>query len=239
MSTLDIVIISDTVCPFCYLGRARLDRALGLLRKTVPGGSSTAVTIRWHAYMLDRHPPTASVPVQDVAAARFGADRLPAKQERMAQLGAQDGFDFSFAGRIGDTRDSHRVVQLGMRKGLEVADKVMGEVMAMFFERGGDITSWEDLTAAAERAGVDKEEAMRWLEEGEGGDEVDREVAEAEKMGVKGVPKFIINGRYEVDGAEDVSGFLEQLVRAKEEADEGAASTQTGQVCELGGTCVS
>lgn len=234
MTAFEITIISDTVCPFCYLGRARLDRAIALYRKTVPGGSlpSTTFTIRWHAYRLgDATGP--SVPVRDVAAARFGADRLPAKHARMAQLGAEEGFAFTFAGRIGPTRDSHRVVQLGARQGPAVADRVMREVMRMFFEEGGDICSWEDLATAAERAGLDRAEAMRWLEDGQGGDEVDREVEEAARMGVKGVPKFVINGKHEVDGAGDVSAMLEQLVAARDEEDAGKAVV-TDAVCAAG-----
>ncbi|EGR48957.1 uncharacterized protein TRIREDRAFT_61298 [Trichoderma reesei QM6a] len=214
----EIKIISDTVCPFCYLARARIDRAITLFKKTVPGGSSSTYTIRWHAFQLDKTLPQGqSTSVRDIAAQRFGADRLAAKRARMAQLGEQEGFRFTFAGRIGNTRDSHRVAHLGRQVGgWQMEDRVQREVMSMFFERGGDITSWEDLADAAERAGIERGVAMRWLEEGQGGDEVDGEVEEMERLGMKGVPRIVIDGEFVVEGADDVTAIFEQLYKAKE-----------------------
>ncbi|TFB07099.1 hypothetical protein CCMA1212_000174 [Trichoderma ghanense] len=198
MTNYEIKIISDTVCPFCYLARARIDRAISLFKKTVPGASSSTYTIRWHAFQLDRALPQGqSTSVRDVAVRRFGADRLAAKRARMAQLGEQEGFRFTFAGRIGNTRDSHRLAHLGRRL-------------------GGDITSWEDLSDAAERAGVERGVAMRWLEDGSGGEEVDEEVEEMERLGMKGVPRIVIDGEFVVEGADDVTAIFEQLFKAKE-----------------------
>ena len=130
-----------------------------------------------------------------------------------------EGIDFTLEGKIGATRDSHRLAQLGKSKGWEVEDRLVLEIMRMFFEEGGDITSWDDLVRAAQRAGIDAAEARAWLEQGKGGPEVDREIAQADAMGVHGVPKFIINGKYEVDGAEDMYDFLEQLNKAKEDVE--------------------
>lgn len=217
MAVFNITIISDTVCPFCYLGRARLERAITLYRKTVPGGSSSTFNIRWYAYRLDLNPPTESVLVTDVAAKKFGAERLTSKRERMRQLGAQEGFTFTFSGRIGNTHDSHRVIQLGRTKGPEVEDRLAMAVMKMFFEEDGDVTSWEDLARAAETVGIPVAETKAWLEDGGGREQVDMEVEEAYARGFRGVPTFIINDKYEVDGAADVSDFLEQFVLARNE----------------------
>ncbi|OAQ66189.1 DSBA oxidoreductase [Pochonia chlamydosporia 170] len=235
MTTFNITIISDTVCPFCYLGRARLSRAIALYRKTVPQGSSSTFNITWHAYRLDLNPPTSSILVTDVAAKKFGADRLVAKRERMKQLGAQEGFNFTFNGRIGNTRDSHRVIQLGRTKGAEVEDRVAMAVMGMFFEEDGDITSWDDLGRAAERAGIAAWETRAWLEGEGGGEVVDREVEEAYARGFKGVPTFVINEKYVVDGAADVSDFLEQFVLARDESAE-IGDSGSGDKC-VDGVC--
>lgn len=96
--------------------------------------------------------------------------------------------------------------------------EVAVEVMGMYFERGGDITSLDDLSRAAERAGMDADKVKTWLEGEDGGEEVDDEVVEARRMGISGVPRYVINGKYVVDGAQDVSVFLEQFVMAREEA---------------------
>ncbi|OAA50560.1 DSBA oxidoreductase [Metarhizium rileyi] len=231
MTVFNITIISDTVCPFCYLGRARLARAITIYRKTVPGGSSSTFNIRWHAYRLDLEPPTESALVTDVAARKFGADRLVAKRARMSQLGAQEGFTFTFGGRIGNTHDSHRVIQLGRTKGAEVEDRVAMAVMKMFFEEDGDITSRDDLARAAETAGIPGPETKAWLEGAAGVREVDGEVEEAYARGYKGVPTFIINGKHEVDGAADVSDFLEMFALAKDEENATKVETQSTDWC--------
>src|SRR5262249_33060732 len=83
---------------------------------------------------------------------------------------------------------------------------------------GGDITSWDMLVDAAVRAGLDGPEVRTWLEEGKGGDEVDREVEQAFRENLRGVPRFTIQGKYHVDGADDISAFMEQFTAAKEDA---------------------
>lgn len=221
MANYEIKIISDTVCPFCYLARARIEKAITLFKKTVPNASKSTFTIRWHAFQLDKSIPQGqSTSVQDIAVKRFGADRLAAKRARMAQLGDQEGFGFTFSGRIGNTRDSHRLSHLGRKLGgWELEDKVQVEMMKMFFELGGDITSYDDLSAAAERAGIERDVARKWLEDGSGGEEVDAEVEEMEKLGMKGVPKIFIDDEFIVEGADDVTGIFEQLYKAKEAKD--------------------
>ncbi|TQS31494.1 hypothetical protein Golomagni_08223, partial [Golovinomyces magnicellulatus] len=216
-NVMDITIISDNVCPFCYIGRKRLDHALSLFRKTVPGASGLDVRVQWHAFLLDRNPPAESVSYKGVAEKRFGADRIPQKLERLKQAGASEGINFTLEGRIGATRDSHRLAHLGKTKGWQVQDRLVMEIMHMFFEEGGDITSWDDLVKAAVKAGIDSDEARDWLANGNGGEEVDRELAAADARGIHGVPKFIINSKFEVDGADDMFEFLEQLNKAKED----------------------
>lgn len=226
MANYDIQIISDTVCPFCYLARARLSRAIALFKKTVPNASSSTFTIRWHAFQLDKSIPHGqSTSVQDIAASRFGADRLAAKRARMAQMGDQEGFGFTFSGRIGNTRDSHRLSHLGRELGgHELEDRVQMAMMKMFFEEGGDITSYEDLVAAADKAGIERDVARKWLEDGSGGEQVDREVEEMERLGMKGVPKIMVDGKFVIEGADDVTAMFEQLYKAKEEKEKSESS---------------
>ena len=237
MTHITITIISDTACPHCYLGRARLERAISLYKKTVPGGSASTFSFHWHAYQLDRGASAESVLVTEVAAQRYGADRLTSKRERMAQMGATAGFNFTFGGRIGNTRDSHRVIQLARTKGADVEDQVAMAVMRVFFEEDGDITAWDDLARAAEECGIPSEETMSWLQDGKGGEVVDKEVEYAYQRGYRGVPTYIINDEYVVDGAADVSDFLEQLVMAKEGGVAGPSSVQGANQC-ADGECV-
>lgn len=221
---ITITIISDNVCPHCLLARNRLNRALEIFRKTVPGASTTPISIQWQAHLLQLTSPQASyIPssgstsASAITEAKFGADRARAKQEKLARAGAAEGINFSFAGKIGPTRDSHRLVALGKTKGWEVADALVMAIMKMYFEAGGDITSFDDLVGAAQLAGIDADEAREWLESGKGGAEVDEEVKKSIAMNITGVPTIIINDKYTVDGAEDMFGFLEALSKAKDD----------------------
>ncbi|KAF7550561.1 hypothetical protein G7Z17_g5639 [Cylindrodendrum hubeiense] len=223
MASLSITAISDPVCPFCYLGLLRLNRALALYRKTVPGASTAPIAISWHAFLLDPNAPRrTSQPMLSKMASRWGEALVPEKKAQLRDIGLREGVEFNLGARIGSTVEAHRLVALARRmdpKGEEgLEHKVSQETMQMYFEGGGDITSTDDLVGAASRAGIDAEEARAWLESDEGLEEVQLEVEEAVNMGIKGVPRFIINDKFIVDGADDVGVFLEQLVLAREEA---------------------
>lgn len=217
MTAFNIKIISDNVCPFCYLGKAHLDKAISQIRQP-----SDTFNVSWQAYYLNPDASTKSEPVKQALTRKFGGSvsptQLEAMQQRIRDMGALHGINFTNEGRVGSTRDSHRVVQLGKTKGGEVENKVVHEIMSMYFEKGGDITKEDDLVAAAEKAGVDGEETRRWLRDGKGKAEVDNEVLEGYKRGVQGVPHFIINDKYELHGAEAVSEFVRKLERARSES---------------------
>ena len=168
-------------------------------------------------------------------AQRFGPDMYTAMQQRLALVGREEGISFGFDSKIGNTRDSHRLIQLGKIKGNDVENRVVSELFAMYFEGNGDITSHDHLIAAAEKAGIEKDEAREWLETDKGGKEVDAEVEQAYAKGIHGVPNFTINSKYEVDGAQDPQAFLEQFARVKEGQSE--PSGINGAACTVGEQC--
>jgi predicted DsbA family dithiol-disulfide isomerase len=147
----------------------------------------------------------------------------------MRAMGRGDGIDFTSQGLVGNTRDAHRLVQLAKTKSLTVQDKVMEQLFLSYFENGGDVTSHDMLVAAAEKGGLDPAEAKEWLARDSGGPEVDKEVSQSYGEGISGVPNFTIDGKYQINGAQDVTVFLQQLVAAKENS---AAGGQTnGLTC--------
>jgi predicted DsbA family dithiol-disulfide isomerase len=159
---------------------------------------------------------------------RFGAEKYDGIRAHLSQMGGPEGINFSFNSKTGNTHDSHRLVQLAKTKNPRDADgnvqdtetenRVVKEIMRSYFELDGDITSRDMLVDAAARAGLDRDEAKQWLESENGDVEVDREVFEAYKMGIRGVPHFVINGKYHVNGAREVPEFLEQFSKAKAES---------------------
>jgi predicted DsbA family dithiol-disulfide isomerase len=150
-------------------------------------------------------------------AQRFGADRVAPLSNRLRNIGAQEGITFSFAGKLGNTRDSHRLIHLGKAKGPEVENRVVMELFRDYFEGTGDVTSFETLVRVGVKSGIEAEEVRAWLENGSAGEEVDAEVVEAREKGIHGVPHYIIQGKYEVGGGQDPQAFMELFARVKEE----------------------
>lgn len=212
----------DSHGPQCYLGKKRFERAIALYQKTIPNGEADTFSITWKPYYLDPTLPQGKgTPVLERMSSKFGSDRLEVMTKRLSLLGQGEGICFSFQGKMGNTRDAHRLVQLARLKDREgkgngeVQERLMSALMRGYFEEGGDITSHDMLLDAAAKAGLDREEAKRWLDEGKGGDEVDREVEEAYAKGIRGVPHFIINKKFEISGAQEAETFMAELVRAK------------------------
>ncbi|KAK0644819.1 hypothetical protein DIS24_g8503 [Lasiodiplodia hormozganensis] len=212
MTHFNIDIVSDTVCPWCYVGKKRLERAIAQHKETHP---SDTFSTTWYPFYLD---PTAPVPGEDKQARyarRFGAERIAMMQTRLAQIGAAEGIAFKFGGRIGNTRDSHRLIQLGKTKSPALQTRVVEELFAAYFENERDITDKNVLKEAGVRAGLEAEEVERWLEEGKGGKEVDEEVMGAQRRFISGVPHYTVNKKWEVGGAEDAAAFLEVFEEVK------------------------
>ncbi|ERT02683.1 hypothetical protein HMPREF1624_00984 [Sporothrix schenckii ATCC 58251] len=218
MSTINVKIISDVVCPFCYLGKKRLEKAIDVYKKTVPGGADDRFDVSWQPFYLDPNAPKTSVPTKQRLAQKFGADRAEDLNARMRAMGAAEGINFTHEGKVGNTRDAHRIIQLAKTQGADKEDSVVSSLFRSYFEEGGDITSHDDLAAAAERGGLDAATVRDWLSSDKGGTEVDAEVSEAFQHGVHGVPHFIINDSVEVGGAQDVQTFVGEFLRAKKNA---------------------
>ncbi|KAL2209745.1 thioredoxin-like protein [Sarocladium strictum] len=216
MSTISIKAVFDPTCPWCYVGALRLTRAIDTYRKTI--SNNDVITIAWHSYQIDPHAITQ--PLLEKMASRFGREQLPQMKLQLQEMGKRDGINFSFESTNGNTFDAHRLVQLAKRKKTsgkdQLSTKVILEILRMYFEEGGDITSIKDLGLAAERAGIERGEAVSWLLNGEGTEDARREIEEARKLGVRGVPWYQFNGRAVLNGAAEESAILKQLVLASE-----------------------
>ena len=138
-------------------------------------------------------------------------------QERLAQLGKSDGIDFKFGGKTGNTRDSHRLIQLGKVKSPAVQTRVVEELFAAYFENEKDITSHNVLVDAGVKAGLNAAEVKEWLESGQGGPEVDKEVQEAYEQSISGVPNFTIQDQFEIGGAQEPAAFVQLFEKIKKQ----------------------
>lgn len=215
MTAFDISIVSDTVCPWCYVGKKKLERGISLYKAAHPNSDDTFSTT-WHPFYLDPQAPKKGIDKHASYKAKFGDGKADMIFKRMASVGEDVGIDFKFGGKTGNTGDSHRLIQLGKTKSPEVQTRVVEELFTSYFEKERDITSHDVLREAGVKAGLTKEEVTDWLQSDKGGSEVDKEVAEAQMRAVSGVPNFMLQGKYEIGGAQDAEAFVKVFERVKE-----------------------
>ncbi|KAL8763067.1 MAG: hypothetical protein Q9184_001027 [Pyrenodesmia sp. 2 TL-2023] len=214
MTNFKISVVSDTVCPWCYVGKNKLDRAISLYKSAHPNDTNTFTTT-WNPFYLNPGAPKVGVDKRPYFEAKFGPERAAMMLDRLTSVGKPMGIDFKFGGKTGNTRDSHRLIQLAKLKGSETQTRVVEELFRSYFEEEGDITSHEVLAEAAVKAGLEEAEVKEWLASDKGGKEVDREVVEAQMKAISGVPHFTIQGKYEIGGAQDSEAFVRIFERVK------------------------
>ncbi|KAL5114370.1 hypothetical protein ACEQ8H_007760 [Pleosporales sp. CAS-2024a] len=215
MTHFTIDVVSDTVCPLCYVGKKRLEKGIAAYKEKHPGSNDTFAT-NWFPFYLD---PTArkSIDRQKHLESKFGKERAAMMQQHLSEIGRAEGINFKHGGKVGNTRDSHRLIQLGKTKGPQVQTRVIEELFAAYFENEKDITQQDILIQVGVKAGLDEKEAKQWLESGKGGPEVDKEVQNALRKNINGVPYFTINNQFEVLGAQDASTFVQLFERLKKQ----------------------
>ncbi|KAI9784658.1 MAG: hypothetical protein M1835_003539 [Candelina submexicana] len=214
MTNFNIQIVSDTVCPWCYVGKQRMEKGIAAYKEAHPDSKDTFST-NWLPFYLNPTAPTEGVDKRAYYNSKFGEGRTEQMFARLTEIGKADGIDFKYGGKTGNTRDSHRLIQLGKTKGPEVQTRVVEELFKAYFENEQDITSHKVLLDAGIKAGLGEDEVKGWLESDKGGRQVDKEVREAQLSNIHGVPNFTIQGKHELGGAQDPSAFLEIFERVK------------------------
>ncbi len=215
MTAFDISIVSDTVCPWCYVGKKKLESGISLYKAAHPNSDDTFSTT-WRPFYLNPQAPKKGIDKHEFYKSKFGDGKAEMIFKRLASVGEDVGIDFKFGGKIGNTRDSHRLIQLGKTKSPEVQTRVVEELFTSYFEKEEDITSHDVLREAGVKAGLPEEEVADWLQSDKGASEVDKEVTEAQMRAVSGVPNFVLQGKYEIGGAQDAEAFVKVFERVKE-----------------------
>ena len=209
-----IDVVSDVVCPWCYLGKKRLEAALAT--------SGEQAQIRWRPYQLDPTIPPEGLERKAYMEAKFGkGDRLRQAHDHLMQKGAEVGLAYDFAAikRAPNTLDAHRLIRWALAKGVQ--DFVVTRLFQLYFEQGRDISDRDLLAGLAGEAGMDGAEVRAMLETDQDTAAVRQEIAEAQKIGVTGVPFFIFAGKLALPGAQEASVMIEALKQAR--AGEGQA----------------
>jgi predicted DsbA family dithiol-disulfide isomerase len=185
-----------------------MEAAIASWRDKHPDRDDTFSTT-WYPFYLNPDAPKKGIDKRAYYRSRFGEDRTGMMFARLSGIGKTVGIDFKFGGNTGNTRDSHRLVQLGKLHGPEKQTRVVEELFKAYFENEKDITSHEVLTEAGVGTGLDEKNVQQWLAGDDGGPEVDKEVRDAKAKAISGVPFFTINDKYHLEGAQDPDAFLD------------------------------
>lgn len=224
---MKIDIWSDVACPFCYIGKRHLEAAL----EQFPHKDNVEVT--WHNFELDPNAPKDNKEDQYALLARkYGMSREQAIEntERVAASGAAAGLAFDFDKVIPtNTFDAHRLIQFAAQHGKQ--DEMEERLFSAYFMEGKHISDKATLLAIAADLGLD---ATAVFSSDVYTNEVRKDEAEAQSLGIRGVPFFVFDRKYAVSGAQPVTAFTQTLQKVWEEANPAIELVQTG---EKGATC--
>jgi len=220
LEPLKIDVVSDVMCPWCFIGKRRLEQAL-------EAAHDVPVKVEWHPFQLDPTLPAGGKPRRQYLEEKFGSDaRISEIYGRIAAAGADESIPFAFD-RIEvspNTLDAHRLIRWAGIEGLQ--DAVVERLFALYFLEGGNLADHAVLTAAAADAGMDGEMVARLLASDADLAETEAEVVHAQAIGVTGVPCFILDGKYAVSGAQPAD-VLEGAIRQVATERAGAAGPDT------------
>ncbi|MBB3963160.1 DsbA family oxidoreductase [Rhizobium metallidurans] len=218
MERIVIDVVSDVICPWCYLGKARLELAISEVQDEV------GVDINWRPYRLNPDYPPEGVDQKAALEKKLGgAERVAEGHKMLTELGREVGINFNFdAIKIGpNTLDAHRLIHWAMIEDRDKADRVVNGLFKANFEEGLNVGDHAVLLDIAEKAGLDRAVTASLLASDADKVLVVEEIESAQKMGVNGVPFFIFDQQYAVSGAQTpdvIAGALRDIAKAKAEA---------------------
>jgi predicted DsbA family dithiol-disulfide isomerase len=212
---LAIDIVSDVVCPWCFIGKRRLEAALELYRQRRP--EAPAPEVVFHPFELNPDLPREGIARADYIAKKFGARGYSA-HDRLVHAGAQLGIAFAFdrIERQPNTLAAHALIERARLSGAQ--GEVKEALLKAFFVEGLDLTDTETLVRVAAGAGLERKQAEAALADETLRRAVAEEEDQARAMGVNGVPFFVFNKRVAVEGAQPPETLLEAMLEAEKES---------------------
>jgi len=208
---MQIEIYSDVVCPWCFIGKRRLEQALET------AGYAQEAHIAWRPFQLNPTMPKEGMDRRVYLDAKFGgADARRAIEERVAKAGEADGIEFAFdrIARTPNTFDAHRLIWFAEQQGCQ--DQVVEALFHSYFTKGREIGNLDSLAEIASDCGLNREEVERFLASDRAVQEVRAEEATGHRLGIRGVPYFVLNGSLSISGAQPPEIFVSALQQAAE-----------------------
>jgi predicted DsbA family dithiol-disulfide isomerase len=193
---LRIDVVSDVVCPWCFIGKRRLEKALAL-KPNIP------VEVHWHPYFLNDWVPREGIAREEYLTTKFGSpERYGEIAQRVMAAAAAEGLTYALdkMARQPNTIDAHRLIRWA--GGIGKAAEMKQRLMELYFTEGADLSNRAVLVQAAADIGLDADDVREALASDQDVAEVEREAQGAKEAGIEGVPTFIFGGRFAVSGAQ-------------------------------------
>lgn len=204
---LTVDVISDVICPWCYIGNRRLEKAVAAFGEPVK--------VRWLPFQLNPTMPKEGILRREYRTKKFGSwERSQELDVKLVAVGKEEGIQFAFdrIERTPNTLDAHRLISLAERQ--RVQDAVVEALFRAYFTEGRDISRQETLLEVVAKAGLDRQEAEALLNSDDGLEAITEANALARRLRVDGVPFFLINSEISLSGAQQPDRFLEAFDQA-------------------------
>jgi predicted DsbA family dithiol-disulfide isomerase len=219
---IKIDVVSDVVCPWCYIGKRRLEKAIAQVADQVD------VELEYHPFELNPDMPLEGRNQKEYLTRKFGSEvKYQQIVEHVTDVAAQEGLKFDFEKQVisPNTRNAHRLIWFAKKHGKQIEMKEA--LMKAYFEQGIDLTKMENLTSIATQVGIDPEKIKSFLSSTEGMVEVTTSEMQNAQRGISGVPFYIINNQYGVSGAQPSEVFARALLEIS------AENTTAGEACGI------
>jgi predicted DsbA family dithiol-disulfide isomerase len=208
-----IDVVSDVVCPWCFIGKHRLEKALALR----PG---VAVEVHWRPYFLNDWIPREGISREQYLTTKFGSpERYKSIAQRVTAAAAEEGLVYASdkMKRQPNTLDCHRLIRWAEVEGK--AGEMKQKLMDLYFTQGADLTDRETLVTAAADVGLDTNTVREGLASDQDVAAIEQEALSAKEAGIEGVPCFIFGGKFAVSGAQSPEYLAEAIDRTAQASD--------------------
>jgi predicted DsbA family dithiol-disulfide isomerase len=226
--TLIVDVTSDVICPWCYVGKRRLEKAVAAL------AGRADVRVRWHPFQLNPRMPKEGMNRKEYRTAKFGSwEQSLALDAQVTEAGRAERISFALdkAERTPNTLDSHRLIRLADQEGVQ--DAVVEALFRAYFTEGRDIGHTPTLLDVVAGAGLDRGRAEATLKDDDGIEAIREAEKQAQASGVRSVPFFLVNKEFALSGAQDASAFLAAFDQAGGES-QTANYANERSVCKVG-----
>jgi predicted DsbA family dithiol-disulfide isomerase len=208
-----IDVVSDVVCPWCFIGKHRLEKALAL-RPDIP------VEVHWRPYFLNDWIPREGISREQYLTTKFGSpERYKGIAQRVTAAAAEEGLVYAAdkMTRQPNTLDCHRLIRWA--EGIGKAAEMKQRLMDLYFTEGADLTNRAVLVQAAGDVGLDPEDVRAALDSDQDVEQIEQEVLAAKQAGIEGVPCFIFDGKFAVSGAQSPEYLADAIDRMAQSQD--------------------